>query len=164
MMPTRSRNITYEPTTRPALSPASSTSRSTMRPTWRSTTRPMIPSRPKMKEYPPQSDGDSSRAITTVPAHPVIAETTRPMRSPVAPRATDPAGGGTRGRSARHCLTRGNRERTRPDYHLDTVTGDMGSGTPGRKLIAVNPTGMIGGAEIVLLRLLDAARRAGWEV
>jgi glycosyltransferase involved in cell wall biosynthesis len=33
-----------------------------------------------------------------------------------------------------------------------------------RKLVAVNSTGLIGGAEIVLLRLLDAARGAGWDV
>src|SRR5262245_6717140 len=33
-----------------------------------------------------------------------------------------------------------------------------------RKLVAVNPTGLIGGAEIVLARLLDAAAVAGWTV
>jgi glycosyltransferase involved in cell wall biosynthesis len=40
----------------------------------------------------------------------------------------------------------------------------MVSSLPERKLVAVNPTGLIGGAEIVLLRLLDAARDAGWTV
>ena len=40
----------------------------------------------------------------------------------------------------------------------------MVSSSPGRKLVAVTPTGLIGGAEIVLVRLLDAARRADWSV
>ncbi|HEY4396528.1 MAG TPA: glycosyltransferase family 4 protein [Acidimicrobiia bacterium] len=40
----------------------------------------------------------------------------------------------------------------------------MVSSSPERKLVAVTPTGLIGGAEIVLVRLLDAARRAGWSV
>lgn len=33
-----------------------------------------------------------------------------------------------------------------------------------RNLVAVNPTAMVGGAEIVLLRLLEAARDAGWSI
>src|SRR5258707_14113283 len=33
-----------------------------------------------------------------------------------------------------------------------------------RRLVAVNPTAMVGGAEIVLLRLLEAAREAGWSI
>jgi glycosyltransferase involved in cell wall biosynthesis len=33
-----------------------------------------------------------------------------------------------------------------------------------RKLIAINPTAMIGGAEVVLLRLIEAARAEGWTV
>ena len=93
-----------------------------------------------------------------------MAETTRPIRSPVAPRPTLPGGGGTRGRSARRRLTRAAREATGPDYHLSTVAGDMASSSPERKLVAVTPTGLIGGAEIVLVRLLDAARCAGWTV
>jgi len=40
----------------------------------------------------------------------------------------------------------------------------MVSSSPGRRLVAVTPTGLIGGAEIVLVRLLDAARRADWSV
>jgi glycosyltransferase involved in cell wall biosynthesis len=40
----------------------------------------------------------------------------------------------------------------------------MVSTLPERKLVAVTPTGLIGGAEIVLVRLLEAARSAGWTV
>jgi glycosyltransferase involved in cell wall biosynthesis len=33
-----------------------------------------------------------------------------------------------------------------------------------RRMLAVNPTGIVSGAELALLRLLDAAKTAGWEI
>jgi len=52
-------------------------------------------------------------------------------------------------------------EREAPTIAMTTAPG--GGGVP-RRLLAVNPSGAFSGAEVALLRVLQAARRAGWRV
>jgi glycosyltransferase involved in cell wall biosynthesis len=51
-------------------------------------------------------------------------------------------------------------EREAPTIAMTTARG----GDAPRRLLAVNPSGVCSGAEVALLRVLQAARRAGWRV